>query len=53
MPNSKQIEQALFSMLGENKQTPPMFSAIKVKGKKLYEYARPYIEKPLQYNISF
>lgn len=40
MPNSKQIEQVLFSMLGENKQTPPMFSAIKVKGKKLYEYAR-------------
>ena len=27
-------------MLGENKQTPPMFSAIKVNGKKLYEYAR-------------
>lgn len=28
------------SFLGEQEQTPPMFSAKKVKGKRLYEYAR-------------
>lgn len=40
MPRVEKIKDVLFSMLGENKQTPPMFSAIKVNGKKLYEYAR-------------
>lgn len=34
------IEAALQSFLGKQKQIPPMYSAIKVKGKKLYEYAR-------------
>ena len=28
------------SFLGKQKQIPPMYSAIKVNGKKLYEYAR-------------
>lgn len=35
-----EIVQALKSFEGEIMQTPPIFSAIKVKGKKLYEYAR-------------
>lgn len=30
----------LRSFLGKSKQLPPMYSAIKVNGKKLYEYAR-------------
>lgn len=34
------VEQVLNSFLGKQKQVPPMYSAIKVKGKKLYEYAR-------------
>ena len=34
------IEAVLESMIGINKQVPPMYSAIKVNGKKLYEYAR-------------
>lgn len=34
------IEKVLYSFLGEQEQIPPMYSAIKVKGKKLYEYAR-------------
>ncbi len=34
------IEKVLKTFLGEQEQTPPMYSAIKVKGKKLYEYAR-------------
>lgn len=34
------IKAVLKSLLGEQKQIPPMYSAIKVNGKKLYEYAR-------------
>lgn len=34
------IEKALQAFLGKQEQTPPIYSAIKVKGKKLYEYAR-------------
>ena len=34
------IQQVLQTFLGKQKQNPPMYSAIKVKGKKLYEYAR-------------
>lgn len=34
------IEKALKSMIGKQEQVPPMYSAIKVNGKKLYEYAR-------------
>lgn len=34
------VQTVLQSFLGKQKQTPPMYSAIKIKGKKLYEYAR-------------
>jgi len=34
------VEQVLTSFVGKQEQTPPMYSAIKVNGKKLYEYAR-------------
>lgn len=34
------VEAVLQTFLGKQKQKPPMYSAIKVKGKKLYEYAR-------------
>ena len=34
------VEKALRSFEGEIEQKPPVFSAIKVNGKKLYEYAR-------------
>ncbi|MDF0725141.1 tRNA pseudouridine(55) synthase TruB [Cytobacillus sp. S13-E01] len=40
----KQIENVLHSLTGTINQTPPMFSAIKVNGKRLYEYARQGIE---------
>lgn len=36
----EQLVNALTSFEGEIEQLPPMYSAIKVKGKKLYEYAR-------------
>ena len=34
------INDVLQSFLGKQKQLPPMYSAIKINGKKLYEYAR-------------
>lgn len=34
------VEAILKHFLGKQEQIPPMYSAIKVKGKKLYEYAR-------------
>lgn len=36
----KEIEEAVQSFLGDYEQIPPMYSAIKVNGKKLYELAR-------------
>lgn len=38
------VEMVLNTFLGESFQIPPMYSAIKVNGKKLYEYARDGIE---------
>jgi tRNA pseudouridine55 synthase len=37
---AEEIESALNFFRGEIEQYPPIYSAIKVKGKKLYEYAR-------------
>ena len=34
------IEEVLKSFIGKQQQIPPIYSAIKVNGKKLYEYAR-------------
>ena len=34
------IEKVLQNIVGRQEQIPPMYSAIKVNGKKLYEYAR-------------
>ncbi|MGV8980303.1 tRNA pseudouridine(55) synthase TruB [Clostridium sp.] len=40
----EEITQAINSFVGEIKQVPPMYSALKVNGKKLYELARAGIE---------
>ncbi|TMN23615.1 tRNA pseudouridine(55) synthase TruB [Lentibacillus cibarius] len=48
-PLSQQaIENVLQSFKGEITQIPPMYSAVKIKGKKLYEYARAneQVERP-------
>src|SRR5690625_1275446 len=44
LPSPEAIEETLNSFLGTIKQTPPMYSAIRVKGKRLYEYARENLE---------
>lgn len=36
----EQVKEAVFSFLGGYEQIPPMYSALKVNGKKLYELAR-------------
>ena len=36
----EKVEEILKAFLGKQEQIPPMYSAIKVNGKKLYEYAR-------------
>lgn len=49
------IQEALKSFEGEIEQYPPIYSAIKVKGKKLYEYARQGQDveiEPRRVNIS-
>lgn len=38
--DEKNIDNVLKTFLGKQIQTPPIYSAIKVNGKKLYEYAR-------------
>jgi tRNA pseudouridine55 synthase len=38
--NEKKILEVRDSFLGEIEQTPPMYSAVKIKGKKLYNLAR-------------
>lgn len=35
-----EVEKVLKSFIGKQQQMPPIYSAIKVNGKKLYEYAR-------------
>lgn len=39
-----EVEDVLRSMIGSLIQVPPMYSAVKVNGKKLYEYARAGLE---------
>ncbi|MBO5098899.1 MAG: tRNA pseudouridine(55) synthase TruB [Clostridia bacterium] len=41
---NEQIEKAVESFVGEISQIPPMYSAIKIDGKKLYELARKGVE---------
>lgn len=46
--NEVQIDDAIASFVGKIQQTPPMYSAVKIQGKKLYEYARAgqTVERP-------
>lgn len=44
----ERLQEVLASLTGVIEQTPPMFSAVKVNGKRLYEYARKgeTVERP-------
>ncbi|MGT2926175.1 tRNA pseudouridine(55) synthase TruB [Streptococcus cuniculipharyngis] len=43
-----QVDQAMATFVGEITQIPPMYSAVKVNGRKLYDYARAgeSVERP-------
>lgn len=44
-PDLSDLDAVLGSFVGERMQAPPAFSAVKVDGRKLYEYARAGVEK--------
>jgi tRNA pseudouridine55 synthase len=44
LPTVAEVSEAVQSFVGDIMQTPPMYSALKVGGKKLYELARQGIE---------
>ncbi|PGH36918.1 tRNA pseudouridine(55) synthase [[Emmonsia] crescens] len=44
----EKVEEALASFRGKIMQRPSIFSALRVQGKKLYEYAREGIEPPVE-----
>lgn len=44
IPSEEQVLEAIRGFVGEYLQTPPMYSALKVGGKKLYELAREGVE---------
>lgn len=49
-PSKAEIDKVLESFRGEIKQIPPMYSAVRVNGKRLYEYARANeeVERPVR-----
>lgn len=46
----EEIDQQMLTLTGKIQQIPPMYSAVKVNGKRLYEYARKgeTIERPIR-----
>ena len=44
LPDFNEVKKAAESFIGEIEQIPPVYSAIKVNGRKLYEYARSGID---------
>lgn len=54
-PSDEEVKEVLQKFTGKIEQTPPIYSAIKVKGKRLYEYARKGIdvERPVRHVTVF
>ncbi len=48
MPTRKEIEKAILKFKGHYLQEVPLYSAVKIDGQKLYEYARKGIQIELQ-----
>ncbi|MBM4367955.1 MAG: tRNA pseudouridine(55) synthase TruB [Deltaproteobacteria bacterium] len=40
VPRRERVEAVLAAMVGEREQTPPRYSAVKIAGRPLYDYAR-------------
>ncbi|WP_261805509.1 tRNA pseudouridine(55) synthase TruB [Lapidilactobacillus luobeiensis] len=49
-PTEAEVDAALTKLTGDVAQIPPMFSAVKVNGRRLYEYARAgeTVERPVR-----
>jgi len=55
IPSLEQLQEKAQEWVGEISQVPPPYSAVKIKGKKLYEYARAgeeVVAKPRQVTVS-
>ena len=48
--DAAEVDRMIAQMVGEIEQVPPMYSAVKVNGRKLYEYARAgeEVERPVR-----
>ena len=48
--DADEVDRMIAQMVGEIEQVPPMYSAVKVNGRKLYEYARAgeEVERPIR-----
>jgi tRNA pseudouridine55 synthase len=53
IPSKDQIENVIKNFIGEIKQTPPLYSAVKVNGKPAYYYARKGKELRLEERTVF
>lgn len=51
MPTEKEILQAVEQLTGEIEQTPPIYSAVKINGKRAYKYAREGSEVKMRARI--
>jgi len=51
IPDYEEVVKAAESFVGETEQTPPIYSAVKINGRKLYEYARSGEDKVLTEEI--
>ena len=49
----KEIDEAMLSFTGDIQQIPPMYSAVKVNGRRLYDYARKgeSVERPVRQTV--
>lgn len=48
--NETDVDKVMLNFLGVNQQIPPMYSSVKVNGRKLYDYARAgeTVERPIR-----
>ena len=46
MPEMEEVSQVVNTFLGSSFQVPPAYSAIKIDGRKMYEYARKGVDIP-------
>lgn len=53
IPDEKEIKKVIKKFIGEIKQTPPIYSAVKIKGRAAYKYARKNLKLELEPRLVF